>query len=525
MKLFRLCVCLLVFSAPVLLTGCFNRVGPDVTAPAVVSVEPAADSLYILIDTVVLLHFSEEIDLDTVTAETILIADSFGNVVTGSLSAGSVTTLTPDSPFAYGQEYTVSVTTGVTDPAGNPLDSAFSSTFTTRAVPVAGGGWHALAVADNGSVWAWGANWYGNLGDGTWDDSTTPVQVVGFGGSGFFTDAVAVAAANEHSIALKQDGTVWAWGSNGVGQLGDGTLTASETPVQVVGPGGVGLLTDVIAISAEYYQSFALKSDGTVWGWGDNSSGQIADIGTTETETPVQAFADAVAVSSGSLHTLALKSDGTVWAWGWDPYGELGDGTKGGSNLVPGPVVGPGGTGFLADIVAVDAGEYVSSAVKGDGTVWTWGGDYQDQLGNGAGAMDEPAPVQVVGPGGSGYLTGVPRVDAAYDHMVALKNDGTVWSWGYNRYGEMGNGTKSQTVDQESPVQVVGTGGSGLLTGVSGVATSDYYTSYAALADGTIRGWGSNEYGELGPATGEVADDSTPISSVPVQTGTLDLIP
>jgi alpha-tubulin suppressor-like RCC1 family protein len=528
MKPMHLFTCLFVVSAVILLAGCYgpDDPEPDVTAPAVDSVEPAAGRLHIPINTIIVVHFSEEVDPASVTSDAVVITDPIGTVVTGSLSPGQVTTFTPDSPFMYASTYTLTVTTGIADSSGNALESDFSGSFSTRAVPVAGGGWHGLAATDDGSVWAWGVNWTAQLGDGTYGDSVTPVQVVGPGGTGFFTNAVAVAAGSDHSVALKEDGTVWAWGYNGNGLLGDGTDVDRETPVQVVGPGGSGWLTDIVAISAGYYQSFALQSDGTVWGWGANREDQVADLGgAINQDTPVQAFADAVAISSGIFHTLALKDDGTVWAWGWDPYGELGDGTAGGSNVVPTPVVGPGGTGFLTDIVAIGAGEYVSAAVKRDGTVWTWGGDYNEQLGDGPGETDQPAPVQVLGPGGSGYLTGIVQVQAAYDHVVALKNDGTVWSWGYNGYGEIGNGTKSPTVDEEYPVQAVGTGGIGLLTGVSGLATTEYYSSYAALSDGMISGWGWNEFGEIGPATGETADDATPISSTPVQTSALDLIP
>jgi len=529
----RLLVVILLLLALVALVGCFSPVDPDpepepepdLVAPIVVSVQPAAGSLHNLINAVVTILFSEEVDSATVTADTIVVSDSFGNVVSGTLAPGLETTFSPDPPLRFGHTYSVSVTSGVADPAGNGLAAEISSSFSTRAVPVAGGGWHALAVAADGSVWAWGANLSGSLGDGTFDPSTTPIQVVGVGGTGLFTDAVAVAGANEHSLALKSDGTVWGWGIGSSGELGDGMGADSSTPVQVVGEGGIGVLPDIVAISAEYYQSFALQSDGTVWAWGWNGEDQIGDIGANRTETPEQVFTDAIAISSGSYHTLALKNDGTVWAWGEDSYGELGDGTVGGgSNIVPTQVVGPSGTGFLTDIVAVDAGEYISSAIRSDGTVWTWGGDYYEQLGDGVGNINQPSPVQVLGPGGSGVLIGIVQVDAAYDHVVGLKDDGTVWSWGSQYYGEIGNGITS-SAGASSPVQAVGTGGTGLLTGVAGVATSDYHSSFAVLSDGTVRGWGWNDSGELGTDTVETASSGEVVSSVPVQISTLDVIP
>ena len=181
--------------------------------------------------------------------------------------------------------------------------------FTTNAVPsagekkmqvagqkVAGGPYHSLTLKNDGTVWAWGRNDFGELGNGTTTSRYTPVQVKGL------TNVVAIAAGYDHSLALRSDGTVWAWGLNGNGQLGDGTTTNRTTPVQVKG------LTNVVAIAAGVYHSLAIRSDGTVWTWGYNTYGQLGDGTTTNKTTPVQVkgLTNVVAIAAGVYHSLAL---------------------------------------------------------------------------------------------------------------------------------------------------------------------------------------------------------------------------
>ena len=177
---------------------------------------------------------------------------------------------------------------------------------------------HTVALKQDGTVWAWGGNDYGQLGDGTQTDSLTPVQVRGL------YNVTAIAAGGYHTVALKQDGTVWAWGDNTYGELGDGTQTDRLTPVQVS-----GLSTNVTAIAAGYLHTVAQKLDGTAWTWGSNYNGQLGDGKQTDRYTPVQVsgLSNVIAIAAGSAHATALKQDGTVWGWGWDFAGQLGDGT------------------------------------------------------------------------------------------------------------------------------------------------------------------------------------------------------
>ena len=256
----------------------------------------------------------------------------------------------------------------------------------TGITAISAGNLHTVALKNDGTFWAWGNNYYGQLGDVTNINKITPVQVSGL--TGIITQ---IAAGGSHTVALKNDGTVLAWGLNSSGQLGDGTRTKtdSNTPVPVSG------LTEITAIAAGESHTVALKNDGTVWAWGLNSSGQLGDgTGTkTDSDTPVKVSGLTgiiTAIAAGGSHTVALKSNGTVWAWGNNGYGQLGDGTMADSDT---PVQVSGLTGIK--ITAIAAGESHTVALKSDGTLWAWGknNDY-GQLGDGTMA-DSDTPVQV----------------------------------------------------------------------------------------------------------------------------------
>ncbi|MFN3532324.1 MAG: carboxypeptidase regulatory-like domain-containing protein [Candidatus Brocadia sp.] len=189
---------------------------------------------------------------------------------------------------------------------------------------LAGGGHHSLALKPDGTVWAWGQNDFGQLGNGTTSDSTIPVQVLSVPGkTDNFSGATAITGGWSYSVALKSDSTVWAWGRNDFGQLGNGTTSDSTVPVQVSN------LSGVLAIAGGGFHSLGLKSDGTVWAWGDNSYGQLGNGTTSNSTVPVQVknLSGIVVIAGGGFHSLGLKSDGTVWAWGRNDFGQLGDGT------------------------------------------------------------------------------------------------------------------------------------------------------------------------------------------------------
>ncbi|MBI5638286.1 MAG: FecR domain-containing protein [Nitrospinae bacterium] len=378
-------------------------------------------------------------------------------------------------------------------PQQPPLGSAEKAPVETAPAPrtaavrlnlLAGGEAHSVFLKGDGTLWAWGQNNKGQLGDGTDDRRLTPVQVKGPGGKGTLQGIVAVAAGSLHTVAVKNDGTVWAWGYNDDGQLGDGSDDDRETPVQVKGPGGKGVLQGIVAVAAGLLHTVAVKNDGTVWAWGYNDDGQLGDGSDDDRETPVQVkgpggqgpLEGMVAVAAGSSHTLALRKDGTVWAWGKNNKGQLGDDT-GDDRETPVLVKG------LKGIVAIAAGADHSLALKGDGTLWSWGKNESGQIGDKS-VINRLAPVWVKA------ISGAAAIAAGENHSVALKGDGTVWSWGSNNAGQLGISEGTGTM-RLVPVFVDG------LSGITAIGAGSNHT-FALKSDGTLWTWGSNSKGQLG---------------------------
>jgi hypothetical protein len=374
------------------------------------------------------------------------------------------------------------------------------------------------AMAAGGPVAGWGRNDKGQLGDNSTSPSSVPVQVLDVGGSGNLSGVVSVATGFFHTVAAKSDGTVWAWGDNSSGQLGDNSNNPSLTPVQVVGAGGVGTLSGITAVAAGVDHTLALGPNGTVWAWGANNKGQLGDGSNNPSLTPVEVrlptgapLTGITAIAAGNEFSLALTSGGGVLAWGYNVDGELGDGSTSDST-VPVPVVGQGGQGTLSGIAAIAAADAVGYAVTNNGTLWAWGYGGHGELGNGSTVFDSTTPV-VVGPPGA-PLSGVVAVAGGtggpgLSHALALKSDGSVWAWGYNTAGELGN---NSTSDSSVPVPVLGPGGNGTLAGITAVAAGDEYSA-ALKSDGSVWTWGLNVDGELGNGTTS-SGSTTPVQVV-----------
>ena len=295
-------------------------------------------------------------------------------------------------------------------------------------------GYFEIVLLAGGSVWTFGDNKYGQLGDGTTEDrKDAPIQVEGL------QNIIAVAAGYYHGLALGKDGIVWAWGNNANGQLGNGHSGKdlnSVTPIPIS-------LDNVIAISAGDYFSLALKKDGTVWSWGKNEYGQLGNGSTESHENPkqIENLNNVTAISAGGSHSLVLQKDGTVWAFGYNKYGQLGDGSR--SNRET-----PVQSYNLSDIVEISAGTFHSIALKKDGTVWTWGDNEWYRLARASGRYSEtPGNIE------NNDIIDILSVSSGYDHTLLLKSDGTVWAFGNGSSGQLGDGNER---DHEGLKQVVG---------------------------------------------------------------------
>jgi alpha-tubulin suppressor-like RCC1 family protein len=318
----------------------------------------------------------------------------------------------------------------------------------------------------------WGDNAKGQIGDGTTTDRKTPITLAGL-------SPVAVAAGDQHTLVVNNDGTVQAWGVNGSGQLGDGTTTTRKTPVKVSG------LSGVVALSAGLSHSLALKADGTVWAWGGNGYGQLGDGTTTTRKTPVKVLGltGVVAVSAGNYHSLALKNDGTLWAWGNNGSGRLGDGTAI-TRKTPIQVVNVlSGFEFVTTIAA--GGDF-SLAIGQDGMLWAWGDNCAGQLGDGT-TTTRKAPVQIYGVSYPGAIA------AGASHGLALTGEG-VMAWGSNAKGQLGDGT---TTTRKTPVLLPETYNVGAIA-----AGGTHSLAWGWVGDFTeILAWGNNSDGQLGDGT------------------------
>lgn len=297
------------------------------------------------------------------------------------------------------------------------------STLSSGVVGVAAGQMHSLALKSDGTVWAWGWNGSGQLGLGDTTQRLVPVQIP------TFTNVVAIAAGTSHSVAVKSDGTVWIWGANNVGQLGtsESSSTVRNSPFQI------SSLSGVTAITSRANHTLALKSDGTVAAWGQNSNGQLGNGGTTNQFAPVSvsSLTSVTAISAGDAHSLALKSDGAAWGWGWSGSGQVGNGSF--SSQITTPVA----VSNLGAVVAIAAGGRHSLALRADGTALAWGSNIRGQLSDATTYGTQSAlPVSLSGTGS------IATIAAGYDHTLVATTDGLVWAAGLNANAQIGDGTR-----------------------------------------------------------------------------------
>lgn len=312
-------------------------------------------------------------------------------------------------------------------------------------------------IKTDGTLWKWGRGEFGQVGDGTNIDKSSPVKI---GTDSNWKEAISTGAT---SFAIKTDGTLWAWGRNNYGQIGDGTNTNKFVPIQI------GTDNNWKSISAILDHCLAIKTDGTLWAWGNNSFGQIGDGTNIDRNVPVQIGTDTdwQIATTGHYHSLAIKTNGTLWTWGYNNSGQLGHGDLVNRN-VPYPV------GTNSDWMTIKAHGYNSYALKTNGTLWAWGRNVDYELGDGT-LVNRPQPVQI-------------GTDTNWDKLgirCVRKSDGTLWGWGYNLTGDLGDGT---SVTKTVPTQI----------GTDTDWLTPYHKSIKLKTDGTLWTSGNNQGGTLG---------------------------
>lgn len=337
---------------------------------------------------------------------------------------------------------------------------------------ISAGSSHTATIASNGTIWAWGSNYYGEIGDGTNSDKNVPTA------SGSTSGWQSIVAGGMVTFAIKTDGTLWAAGMNTAGQLGDGTMTNRNTLTQI----GTDTNWKTVSThkSTDLTHTLAIKNNGALWAWGENTEGQLGDGTNINRTIPtiIGSESNWQSVSAGYKSTAAIKINGTLWTWGANNYGVLGDGSTGSNRNTPAQV------GNDTDWRMVSVGNSFMLAIKNNGTLWAAGYNVVGQLGDGT-YNNRNTIIQI------GTDTNWIAVSAGGSHSLALKGDGTLWAWGNKIHGQLGMGAPAEHSNIITPTQV------GTDTNWKIVSAGSRH-SLAQKIDGSLWSWGANEYGQQG---------------------------
>jgi len=294
--------------------------------------------------------------------------------------------------------------------------------------------YNTFAIKTDGTLWGWGDNTSGSLGNSTVINYSSPIQI------GALSNWSTIATGNYTTLAVKTDGSLWGWGSNAYATLGNSTTVSYSSPIQI------GTLTNWKSVISTYYNSLAVKADGTLWSWGQNQNGSLGlNTSFLYYSSPVQVGSltnwkslSAVQVSVNAV--LAIKTDGSLWGWGDNSNAQLGNGSV--LNYYSSPIQ----IGSLTNWKQVVVNSRSTLAIKTDGTLWAWGSGFLGALGNGTSGISYSSPIQV------GTLTNWKYLAGGGNYAFAIKTDGTLWSWGFNNFGGFGIGVN--IAYYSSPIQI-----------------------------------------------------------------------
>jgi alpha-tubulin suppressor-like RCC1 family protein len=359
-----------------------------------------------------------------------------------------------------------------------------SSNFTYEAwQSVSAGERHTCGLSSAGAIWCWGDNFLGQLGNGTNTSANTPQRM------GTASDWISLETGPLHTCGLRVNGTAWCWGWNNAGELGNGTITTATTPQQVRSA------SDWISLAVGGAHTCGLRANGTAWCWGRDLEGQLGDdnngvANIVTTPLQVGTASDWISLTAGGVHTCGLRVDGTWWCWGDNSNGQFGNGANTSADT-------PQQVGTASDWISLEAGSGYTCGLRVDGTAWCWGNNNQGKLGNGDDTYTPTNTPQQVGTA-SDWIS----LEVGGSHTCGLRIDGTAWCWGFNFHGGLGNGAYDLTISANTPQQV------GTASDWISLEVGDYHTCGLRIG-GTVWCWGENFYGQLG--NGATSDSTMPV--------------